>query len=135
MVYHQINIESYILSKVHTSELYIGAEKARKNRNVFPCLLQRAFFVILYNQLNYLKILFYAFCQFYIINELFSNFLLIFTYFLQFRQFRQFNFYSPSFYRHIYKKIISADMTIQKNKTRNILPDLISHTDKKLYPY
>ncbi|RHG23959.1 hypothetical protein DW265_11090, partial [Dorea longicatena] len=59
----------------------------------------------------------------------------LFLYFLQFRQFRQFYFYSPSFYRHIYKKIISADMTIQKNKTRNILPDLISHTDKKLYPY
>ena len=80
MVYHQINIESYILYKVHTSELYIGAEKARKNRNILPCLLQCAFFVILYNRLNYLKILFYAFCQFYIINEFFSNFLLTFTF-------------------------------------------------------
>ena len=84
MVYHQINIESYILYKVHTSELYIGAEKARKNRNILPCLLQCAFFVILYNRLNYLKILFYAFCQFYIINEFFSNFLLTFTIFFIF---------------------------------------------------
>lgn len=83
MVYHQINIESYILYKVHTSErtLYRRGKKARKNRNIFPCLLQCAFFVILYNQLNYLKILFYTICQFYIINELFSNFLLTFTIF------------------------------------------------------
>ena len=82
MVYRQINIESYILSKVHTSELYIGAEKKHGKIETFSrAWFSALFFVILYNQLNYLKILFYAFCQFYIINELFSNFLLTFTLF------------------------------------------------------
>lgn len=101
MVYHQINIESYILlSKVHTSELYIGVEKkARKNRNVFPCLLQCALFVILYNLLSYLKILFYTFCQFHIIDELFSNFLLTFTIFFTF---------SSRGYFHCFFAILSA---------------------------
>lgn len=44
MVYHQINIESYILSKVHTSELYIGAEKHGKIET-FP----RAYFSALFS--------------------------------------------------------------------------------------
>ena len=36
MVYHQINIEIYILSKVHTSELYIVAEKKHGKIETFP---------------------------------------------------------------------------------------------------
>ena len=110
MVYHQINIESYILYKVHTSELYIGAEKARKNRNILPCLLQCAFFVILYNRLNYLKISFYAFCQFYIIDEFFSNFLLTFTIFS--------NFFYNFFYNRNNSKSLCVNL-IQKKPRKH----------------
>lgn len=59
--------------------LMLCAEKARKNRNIPPCLLQCALFVTLYNSPNYPKILFYAICQFRIIYIIFSNFLLTFA--------------------------------------------------------